>query len=159
MPTIELTPLSEFGADVLNEFEEDSGAKPYAADAKGARSYAYASSSVPVAFDSLLNGIDPTWIEHIQRRLTGRAGSSPRSGRRPALFLTTRGAARVSVRSPSLRSEGRCRPPAGLSQLALPATRTGRTERTWGRAAANHPATIARTHVRVKPGLRQTRPR
>ena len=77
MPTIELTPLSEFGADVLNQFEEDSGAQPYAADSKGARSYDYASASVPRAFDSLLNGIDPTWIEHIERRLTGEGWQLP----------------------------------------------------------------------------------
>jgi hypothetical protein len=77
MPTIELTPLSELGADVLNQFEEDSGAKPYAADSTGTRSYDYASSSVPRAFDSLLNGIDPTWIEHIERRLTGEGWQLP----------------------------------------------------------------------------------
>ena len=69
-PTIELAPLSPHGTDVLNQFEDQSGSHPYAADSRGTRSYEYAADRVPATVSRLLTEIDPSWSEHIDLTLS-----------------------------------------------------------------------------------------
>jgi hypothetical protein len=71
--TVELAPMSEHGGDLLDRFEDATGARPYGVDLTGARSYDLLADRMPVAFDLALDAVDPEWSEHINWTATNDA--------------------------------------------------------------------------------------
>ena len=63
--TIELVPLSVLGEEVLDRFERATGATPYSAGMEGSRGYDLMTDRMPIAFESVLDDIDPSWSEHV----------------------------------------------------------------------------------------------
>ena len=74
--TIELVPLSEHGGQLLDRFEQSTGARPYGAGLGGARCYDLLAERMPIAFDLALDAVDPEWPEHISWAATGDAWES-----------------------------------------------------------------------------------
>ena len=74
--TIELVPLTEHGGDLLDRFEQATGARPFGAGATGARRYDLLAERMPVAFDLALEAVDPDWSKHIRWTATNDAWES-----------------------------------------------------------------------------------
>ena len=66
---IKLTPLTDHGRDLLDELERRTQFLPYKTDDRsGARTYYLPAEEVNADwFDSMLDGIDADWREHLTR--------------------------------------------------------------------------------------------
>lgn len=65
---VELRPLTERGAEILDELEMRTKMQPFEMGEQGARRYHLSSSDAGVdGFDPMLEKIDPSWREHVSR--------------------------------------------------------------------------------------------